>query len=350
MKVGIIGLPNVGKSSLFNLLTAGCAKVDLYPFTTIEKNLGVVPVPDERLARIGELLKPKRLTPATIEFVDIAGLVKGASEGEGLGNKFLSFIREADLLLHLIRAFASESIPHIYGDVNPERDREIVENELAIADLELVERQIERLKKEKGALAQKRWELLAKIKVELERGTFPIHLAKADRELIKGYNLFLTKEIIYVINSSEDEPFNISRYPHLREKEIYPVSCKLEEEIADFTEDEKKEMRRSLGLREEGVWGIVELAFNKLDLIRFYTVKGEESRAWAVPRGSRIIEAAERIHSDFAAGFIKAEVLPFPELLIAQDFHKARELGKTRIEGKDYEVKDGDIILIHFRV
>ncbi len=348
MKVGIIGLPNVGKSSLFNLLTAGQAKVDCYPFTTIEKNFGIVAIPDERLKKIGELLKPKKLTPATIEFVDIAGLVKGASEGEGLGNKFLSFIREVDLIIHLLRTFAAESIPHIYGNINPERDKEIVENELAITDLEIIEHLLPKLKKEKGM--EKKWELLERIKMELEKGNFPIPLNKKEKDLIKEYNLFLAKEIIYVINGSEDEPFNIALYPHLREKEIYPISCQLEEEMKDFSEEEKREMRKSLNLKEAGIWGIVEQAFNKLDLIRFYTIKGEETRAWAIPRGTKVIEAAAKIHSDFALGFIKAEVLSCSDLLASEDFSKAREKGKTRIEGKDYEVQDGDIILIHFRI
>jgi len=346
MKVGIVGLPNVGKSSLFNLLTSAQAKVDLYPFTTIDKNIGVVSVPDERLKKIGELLKPAKLTPATIEFVDIAGLVKGASEGEGLGNKFLSFIREVDIIVHLLRTFVSETIPHIYGDIDPARDKEIVESELAISDLVILERQIPKLKKEKGM--EKRWELLERIKLDLEKGQFPIALNPMEKEMIKEYNLFSVKDFIYVINHSEDA-FDLAQYPKLR-GEFYPISCSLEEEMKDWSEEEKREMRRSLGLREEGIWGIVEMTFNKLGLIRFYTIKGEETRAWSIPKGTKVIEAAGKIHSDFALGFIKAEVLSYNDLLEWKDFHKAREMGKTRIEGKDYIVQDGDIILIHFRV
>ncbi len=346
MKVGIVGLPNVGKSSLFNLLTSCQAKVDLYPFTTIDKNIGVVAVPDERLKRIGELLKPEKLTPATIEFVDIAGLVKGASEGEGLGNKFLSYIREVDIILHLLRTFVSESIPHIYGTIDPARDKEIVESELAIADLAILERQIPKLKKEKGQ--EKRWELMERVAKELAEGKFPIPLSLDEKDLVKEYNLFSLKEVIYVINHSEDI-FDLKSYPKLK-GDFYPISCSLEEEMRDWGEEEKREMRRSLGLKEEGIWGIVELAFNKLNLIRFYTIKGEETRAWSIKKGTKVIEAAAKIHSDFAQGFIKAEVLSYEELLECKDFHKAREMGKTKIEGKDYIVRDGDIILIHFRV
>lgn len=346
MKVGIVGLPNVGKSSLFNLLTSCQARVDLFPFTTIDKNIGVVAVPDERLKKIGELLKPKRLTPATIEFVDIAGLVKGASEGEGLGNKFLSFVREVDIILHLLRTFTAASIPHIYGTVDPTRDKEIVESELAIADLAILARQIPKLKKEKGQ--EKRWELMEKVAKELEEGKFPIPLSFEEKDLIREYNLFSLKEVIYVINHAEDF-FDLNQYPKLK-GEFYPISCSLEEEMKDWEEEEKKEMRRSLGLKEEGVWGIVALAFNKLNLIRFYTIKGEETRAWSIPKGTKVIEAAGKIHSDFALGFIKAEVLSYEDLLVCKDFHKAREVGKTKIEGRDYLVRDGDIILIHFRV
>ncbi len=350
MKVGIVGLPNVGKSSLFNLLTRSRAKVDLYPFTTIEKNFGVVPVPDERLNKIGELLKPARLTPAVIEFVDIAGLVKNASCGEGLGNKFLSFIREVDLILHLLRAFSSESIPHIYNEVDPERDKEIVENELLIADLEVVERQMRKLSLEgKNPEVGKRLEVLAKVKTEIEKGHFPCPLSLAEKELIKEYNLFLAKAVIYVLNCGDSEVFSLSSYPKLREVGAYLISCGLEEVISDFPEEEKREMRKSLGLGEEGVWGIVQLAFNKLDLIRFYTIKGEETRAWSIRRGSKVIEAAGKIHSDFARGFIKAEVLSYSDLLQFKDFHRARENGRVKVEGRDYAVQDGDIILIHFR-
>jgi len=350
MRIGIVGLPNVGKSSLFNLLTKAGAKVDLYPFTTIEKNVGMVIVPDERLQKIGSLLKPPKLTSATIEFVDIAGLVKGASKGEGLGNKFLAHIRESHLLLHLLRNFSDASIPHVYENVDPERDMEIVNAELAITDLEIVERTLSKLTKEpKTPETQIRLHALEKVKLALSSGFEPPALNHEESDSIKEMGLFIVKPTIYALNCSDSVPVDLNTLLKLKNQTVFLFSAILEEEIENFSETEKKEARRDLHLAEEGPAGIVKQCFDRLNLIRFYTVKGDESRAWSIPRGTKIVDAAGKIHSDFAEGFIKAEVVAFQDLAASGNFHLAKERGKVRVEGKNYEVKDGDVILIKFK-
>lgn len=350
MRVGIVGLPNVGKSSLFNLLTKAGAKVDLYPFTTIEKNFGMVTVPDERLKRIGELLKPPKLTFATIEFVDIAGLVKGASKGEGLGNKFLAHIRESNLLLHLLRNFSDSTIPHIYGTVDPERDMEIVNTELAIADLEVVERNLNKFAKvPKTKEIEDRLCALEKVRSALNAGFEPPLLNSEESEAIKDMGLFIVKPMVYALNCSDTAPLDINKMPRFSNQDIFAFSQALEETMEDFLEEEKRKARTELNLAPEGPAGIVKRCFSRLNLICFYTIKGEESRAWSIPKGTKIVDAAGKIHSDFAQGFIKAEVVSFDDLVQSGDFHLAKEQGKVRIEGKNYEVKDGDVILIKFR-
>jgi ribosome-binding ATPase len=349
MRIGLVGLPNVGKSSLFNLLTEAGARVDSFPFTTIEKNTGVVLVPDERLERIRDLLKPEKLTPAHVEFVDIAGLVKGASQGEGLGNKFLAHIREASLMLHVLRAFDA-GIAHPYGELDPARDLEIVEAELAIADLDIIDRRLETLVKEtKTPEHQVLLHALQKTRAALGAGLVMPELHSDEHQALKSFGLFALKPVIYVLNCSEDDPIELSRWPKLAGKDVYLFSATLEAEAKDFPEDEKRELRRSLNLAEVGPAGIIVRSFERLGLIRFYTVKGQESRAWAIETGTPVIEAARRIHSDMADGFIKAEVLAYDDLRAAGDFAVAREQGKLRIEGKNYIVKDGDVILIKFR-
>lgn len=346
MKVGIVGIPNVGKTSLFNLLTKCQAKVDLYPFTTIEKNIGIVCVPDERLDKICEITKPKIKTYATIEFIDIAGLVKGASEGEGLGNKFLSHIREADLILHLLRDFNTQ-IPHIYNSPNPERDLEICEMELALSDLTIVENNLSKIIKI-PSLKEER-EVLIKVKENLIKGELSINLTEEEKSLLKKYNLFILKPKIYAVNADKNNGFNIEKYPRLKDKKPYIFSTALEEEIINLSEEEKREYRKILNLKEEGVMGLVSECFNVLSLIRFYTIKGEETRAWSIKKGSKVIEAAKKIHTDIAKGFIKAEVINYKDLIEIGDYHKAKEKGLVRIEGRDYIVQDGDIILIRFK-
>lgn len=346
MKVGIVGIPNVGKTSLFNLLTKGGAKVDLYPFTTIEKNVGIVSVPDERLEKICEITKPKIKTYATIEFIDIAGLIKGASEGEGLGNKFLSHIREADLILHLLRDFDNQ-IPHIYNTSNPERDLEICEMELALSDLSIIENNLKKITKISSLKEEK--EVMIKVKEYLIRGEFEISLKEEEKSLLKKYNLFILKPRIYAVNADKNNGFNIEKYPKLKEKNPYIFSTALEEEIINLSEEEKKEYRRILNLNEEGIMGLVRECFHTLSLIRFYTIKGEETRAWSIKKGSKVIEAAEKIHSDIAKGFIKAEVINYKDLIEIGDYQKAKEKGLVRIEGRDYILEDGDVILIRFK-
>jgi ribosome-binding ATPase len=350
MRIGIVGLPNVGKSSLFNLLTKAGAKVDLYPFTTIEKNVGIVHVPDERLQKIGGLLKPPKLTPATIEFVDIAGLVKGASQGEGLGNKFLAHVRETHLLLHLLRNFPDGSIPHVYEKVDPERDMEIVNAELAITDLEIVERNLSHLTKESKTLEnQLRIHTLEKVKQALSRGFETPALHHEESESIKEMGLFIVKPTIYALNCSDSDVVDLSALSKLKNRDVFLFSVILEEELEGFSEVEKYDARRDLHLAKEGPVGIVQRCFDRLNLIRFYTVKGDESRAWSIPKGTKIVDAAGKIHSDFAEGFIKAEVVAFQDLAASGSFHLAKEHGKVRVEGKNYEVKDGDVILIKFK-
>ncbi len=350
MKVGIVGLPNAGKSSLFNLLTDAGARVDLFPFTTVDKNVGVVLVPDERLKTIGALLKPEKLTPAHIDFVDIAGLVKGASHGEGLGNRFLGHIREAHLILHLARNFASPDIPHVFDTVDPDRDVDVVETELALADLALVDARLERLHKEpKTPELQLLLHALDKFKPALEQGLRLPALAPEELAAVRPMNLFVTKPVIYALNCSDDVAADRAAFPQLAQRDPLLFSAALEAGLAGFTEAEKTELRSSLGLAPEGPAGIVSRCFARLDLVRFYTVKGEESRAWAAGRGTTALDAAAMIHSDLAQGFIKAEVLAYSDLAAAGGFAPARDAGKVKTEGKHYLVQDGDVLLIRFR-
>ena len=349
MKVGIVGLPNVGKSSLFNLLTAGNAKVDLYPFTTIEQNVGVVLVPDDRLDRIAQILKPEKTTPAHIEFVDIAGLVKGASSGEGLGNKFLGHIREADLILHLVRAFSAGDIPHVLDTVDPDRDVAIVEAELAVADLAIVEKRLEHVRKEpKTPEQQLLLDALEKLHPALARGERPV-LNPDQSRIARALGLILTKPVIYAVNCSDTEPADPSRVPATTARTNLLFSAALEAGMGDFAEPDRVELRRSLNLASEGPTGIVTRCFEALRLIRFYTVKGTESRAWAAPAGTTALEAAFTIHTDIGNGFIKAEVVNYRDLVACGDFHICRDKGHVKIEGKTYVVQDGDVLLMKFR-
>ena len=349
MKVGLVGLPNAGKSSFFNVLTKGNAKVELYPYTTIDKNVGTVTVPDERLQVIGDIIKPKILTQATIEFIDIAGLVKGAHQGEGLGNKFLADIREVDLILHIIRDFEDETIPHIYNTIDPIRDLEIVETELGLADLEIIRKNTETLKKKFDKPEERhRLAALEHLDTQLSEGIFSLDIEQSDRQIIKDLNLFTVKPVIYAFNCSDKNRTELINLPSLKNKEIFLFSALLEQSFDGFEENEKREMRQSLGLVSNGVLGIVESCFKKLNLIRFYTIKGDESRAWSIPQGTHIVDAAAKIHTDMAVGFIKAEVISFSELQKIGNYHKAKESGHVLIEGKNYIVKDGDVILIKF--
>jgi len=333
MKVGIIGLPNVGKSSLFNLLTRANAHVAKFPFTTIDRNLGFVSIPDKRLSKIVEITKSSKVTFASIEFVDIAGLIKGAAHGDGLGNKFLSHIRDVDLIIHLLRCFADPDIPHTDNDVVPERDYDIVRTELFLADLAIVERKIEKIKKK----AECKEEV-----IKLEKIQNCLSQAKIPETRVPDLPLLSTKKEIVVLNIDEDGKFKSS-------VEGYRFSVKLEEDILEFTVEEREDLRKDAGLDTRGLSGLMDLCMTELSIILFYTIKGEEARAWPIKKGTKILDAAGMIHSDMKNGFIKAEVLSCDDFINARGFTQAQQSGKTKIEGKDCIVKEGDIVLIKFR-
>lgn len=346
MKVGIVGLPNVGKSTLFNLITAGNARVDLFPFTTIEKNAGVVLVPDERLERIGRTLKPEKLTRAHIEFVDIAGLVKGASRGEGLGNKFLGHIRESNLVLHILRGFPATDVPHVLETIDPGRDIGVVEAELALADLVIVEKRLEHVSKEPRSTEHDLLlAALEKCRAALARGDHP-QLEPEEARAVRDLGLIMPKPVIFAVNCSDSDP---AVFPELAARGALLYSAALELALADCAEAERAELRQSLGLDPAGPAAVVERCFAALDLIRFYTVKGPESRAWSAPRGTTAQEAAALIHSDLGKGFMRADVVNCDDLVAAGDFHTAQKQGHVKVEGKSYMVRDGDVLLIKFR-
>ncbi|MGB9742536.1 MAG: redox-regulated ATPase YchF [candidate division WOR-3 bacterium] len=350
MKIGIVGLPNVGKTSLFNLLTGAGARVDLYPFTTIEKNVGVVTVPDERLFRIAAVINPKKVTPAHIDFVDIAGLVKGASSGAGLGNKFLAHIRETNLILHLIRNFTSPDIPHILESIDPDRDAEIVETELAIADLTVVEKRLNSARKEPATPDKIHLiSALEKLANSLQQTFIPPPLTPEEQRAVGELALFVLKPVIYALNCSDTEPPNPAEFPLLAARKPIFFSAELEQVLTDLPEPDKIEMRTSLKLHPEGPAAIITACFNALNLIRFYTVKGEETRAWSAPAGITALDAAYMIHTDIGKGFIKAEVVSWQDLIAAGGFQSAHSAGKVKIEGKGYRVQDGDVLLIRFK-
>lgn len=334
MKVGIIGLPNVGKSSLFNLLTNAGAHVAKFPFTTIDRNIGMVSIPDERIEKIVDVTKSPKMKYASIEFVDIAGLIKDAHKGEGLGNKFLSHIRDVDLVIHLLRCFADADVAHTSSQLSPAEDYAIVRTELLLSDLEIVERRIEKIKK----AVEFREELheLEKVKEALSRGAVPSQV-HADVPMLS------TKPEIVVLNLDDEGRFHNG-------VNGYKISAKLEEEIAEFSEDEKKELRKDAGVDPASLPGLIKLCLHKLTIIIFYTIKGEETRAWPVGQGTKAIEGAGKIHTDMQKGFIKAEVLTYEDFIKAGGFSEAQNLGLTKIEGKEYVLQDGDIVLIRFRV
>ena len=366
MKLGIVGLPNVGKSTLFNSLTKAGALSANYPFATIDPNVGIVSVPDERIVKLGELYHTKKVTPATIEFVDIAGLVKGASKGEGLGNQFLANIREVDAIVHVVRCFEDTNIIHVDGSVDPARDIETINLELIFSDVEILDRRIAKIAKQArmDKTLAKELELVEAVKAHLEDGkmarTFEVPDDEDAQLWFKGYNLLTAKPTIYAANVSEDDLADDgASNPHVAKvremakeegAEVFVICAQIEQELADLDEDEKKEYLEDLGVESSGLDKLVAASYSLLGLISFLTAGEDECRAWTIKKGTKAPQAAGKIHTDFERGFIKAEVVNYQDLLDCGSYAGAREKGLVRMEGKEYVVKDGDVILFRFNV
>jgi len=365
LSVGIIGLPNVGKSTLFNVLTAGQANVSNYPFTTIDSNTGMVPVPDQRLENLNELLSPEECTPCFIQFIDIAGLVKGASKGEGLGNQFLGNIREVDALAHVVRCFQEPDVVHVLENVDPVRDLEIIETELLLADLEVLNRAIEKRQRiwktvpREHATEKKRW-LLYRERLEEGIPLSSIDLSGEDQSELKGLGILTGKPVLYVANLSENE-YQESNRPCLEKlkestilrnsssaSEAVTVSARLEWEVQQLEMEERAEFMKELNMTETGLEQLVRKAFRLLGLITFYTIANEKLRAWEVERETRAPQAAGKIHSDMEQGFIRAHVAAFEDLCQHGSFQELNRLGRIRTEGKEYSVQDGEVIQFFF--
>ena len=365
MKLGICGLPNVGKSTLFNSLTKAGAQAANFPFCTIDPNVGVVPVPDERIEKLGELYHTKKVTPAVIEFVDIAGLVKGASKGEGLGNQFLANIRETDAIVHVVRCFEDSNVIHVDGSVDPIRDIEVINLELIFADLEVLERRLAKVAKTARVdkAAAKEQAFLERMKEHLEAGQAARTLTIDDEDeqgYMKEINLLTAKPVIYAANVAEEDLADdgasnemVKKVREFAEKEgsgVFVISAKVEEEISELDDDEKAEFLEALGVKESGLDKLIAASYKLLGLMSFLTAGEDECRAWTIKIGTKAPQAAGKIHTDFERGFIKAEVVNYKDLLELGSLAAAREKGLVGIEGKDYVVKDGDVILFRFNV
>ena len=365
MKLGIVGLPNVGKSTLFNSLTKAGAESANYPFCTIDPNVGIVPVPDERLKLLGDMYNSKKVTPAVIEFVDIAGLVKGASKGEGLGNQFLSNIREVDAIVHVVRCFEDTNVIHVDGSVNPLRDIETINLELIFSDLEILERRISKVTKaaRMDKTLAKEEALLGRIKEHLEAGKMAKSMEVDDEDelaLLRSYNLLTYKPVIYAANVAEDDLADdgacndmvakVREFAETEDSKVFVICAQIEQEIAELDDDEKAMFLEDLGISQSGLDKLIAASYSLLGLMSFLTAGEDETRAWTIKIGTKAPQAAGKIHSDFERGFIKAEVVNYKDLLEQGSLAAAREKGLVGMEGKEYVVKDGDVILFRFNV
>lgn len=360
MKLGVVGLPNVGKSTLFNALTKAGAQAANYPFCTIEPNVGVVAVKDERIDKLSALYKSKSTVYTTIEFVDIAGLVKGASKGEGLGNKFLSHIREVDAIVHVVRCFDDENVTHVDGCVNPVRDIETINLELIFADMETLSRRIDKTKtamKSGDKKYREELDILLKIDAALQQGlpARSVEFTKDEKDFVDSLFLLSSKKVIYCANVSEGEEDNdyvkaVKEYAEKEGSETVVLCVKLEEELSELDDEEKAMFMEELGIKESGLDKLVKKCYSLLGLISFLTAGEKETRAWTIEKGTKAPQAAGKIHSDFEKGFIRAEVVDYDTLIECGNYASAKEKGKVRSEGKDYVFKDGDVVLFRFNV
>lgn len=362
LQIGIVGLPNVGKSTLFNALTRSRkANVANYPFCTIDPNVGVVEVPDERLQKLAQMVKPEKIIPAAVEFVDIAGLVKGASKGEGLGNKFLANIRECHAIAQVVRVFSDPNVIHVHGEVSPKRDIEIIHSELILADLETLTKRLDKAKSEIKSGDQKKAayaDLLAKLKTHLEEGKLAYDFAKTPeiREALRDLHLLTNKPFLYIANVHESEIKNVdaaqlkNAWGLTQSVEIIPISAKIEEELAQLTDEEAKAFLEDLGLKEPGLFALIHAAYRTLGYLTFFTAGPKEVRAWTTTQGATAPQAAGVIHTDFEKGFIAAEIISYKDYVECGGESGAKEKGKARVEGKEYVMKDGDVVHFRFNV